>query len=89
MRENAYFNRGRTSGIEMQGRVGMLEKNMGGVDRASRIGLGVALIASAAVGALGSWAYIGIVPVVTGLIGSCPAYTLFGFKTCKTLPPAN
>ncbi len=67
----------------------MLEKNMGGIDRASRIGLGLALIASAAVGALGPWAYVGVVPVITGLIGSCPAYTLFGFKTCKTPPPAN
>lgn len=62
----------------------MLEKNMGGVDRITRVGLGLALIASAAVGALGPWAYIGIVPVITGAIGSCPAYSVFGFKTCKT-----
>lgn len=67
----------------------MLEKNMGGVDRMSRVGLGLALMASAAVGALGPWAYIGVIPVITGALGSCPAYTVFGFKTCKTLPPAD
>ena len=67
----------------------MLEKNMGAVDRMSRIGLGLALIASAAVGALGPWAYIGVIPVITGALGSCPAYSLFGFKTCKTPPPSN
>ena len=62
----------------------MFQKNMGGIDRLSRIGLGLALIASAAVGALGSWAYIGIIPVITGAIGSCPLYSVIGIKTCKT-----
>jgi Inner membrane protein YgaP-like, transmembrane domain len=28
------------------------------------------------------WGWIGLVPLVTGLVGWCPAYTLFGFKTC-------
>lgn len=62
----------------------MLEKNMGGLDRATRFALGVLLIVSAYVGALGAWAYIGIIPVITAAIGSCPAYSLFGFKTCKS-----
>lgn len=62
----------------------MLEKNMGGVDRVTRVILGIGLILSAVVGALGPWAYIGVVPVITGSIGSCPAYSIFGFKTCKT-----
>jgi hypothetical protein len=29
------------------------------------------------------WGWIGIVPLTTGLIGWCPAYTLFGINTCK------
>lgn len=62
----------------------MLKKNMGGVDRWSRIGLGLALIASAAVGALGQWAYIGIIPVITGAVGNCPLYSIVGITTCKT-----
>lgn len=62
----------------------MFQKNMGGIDRLSRIGLGLALIASAALGALGPWAYVGIIPVITGAIGSCPLYSVIGITTCKT-----
>jgi hypothetical protein len=62
----------------------MFKKNMGGVDRGLRIAIGVLLIISAAVGALGAWAYVGIVPIVTGLIGNCPAYSIVGIKTCKS-----
>lgn len=62
----------------------MFKKNMGGVDRGLRIAIGVLLIISAAVGALGTWAYVGIVPIVTGLIGNCPAYSIVGIKTCKS-----
>ena len=62
----------------------MFKKNMGGVDRGLRIAIGVLLIISAAVGALGAWAYVGIVPIVTGLMGNCPAYSIVGIKTCKS-----
>lgn len=61
----------------------MFQKNMGGLDRIVRLMLGLALIASAYVGALGAWAYIGVVAVITAALGSCPAYSIFGFKTCK------
>jgi len=30
------------------------------------------------------WGLLGIVPLVTGLIGWCPAYSLFGIRTCST-----
>ena len=40
------------------------------------------LVALAATGTLGAWAWNGVVPLATGLIGSCPAYTLLGFSTC-------
>ena len=30
------------------------------------------------------WGWIGVVPLATGLLGRCPAYTLFGIKTCKS-----
>jgi hypothetical protein len=61
----------------------MVKKNMGGMDRLSRAGLGLALIASAAAGALGPWAYIGIIPVITGAFGVCPLYSALGFTTLK------
>jgi hypothetical protein len=60
------------------------ETNMGTVDRALRVIVGLALIAMAATGTVGIWGWIGVVPVLTALVGFCPAYTLLGFKTCKS-----
>ena len=62
----------------------MFEKNMGGLDRAIRVVVGLGLVAAALNGTLGQWAYIGIVPILTAAMGSCPAYKLIGLKTCKT-----
>lgn len=59
-----------------------LSNNVGTLDRAVRIGAGVLLIALAAMGTIGVWGYIGVVPLLTGVIGTCPAYSLFGFSTC-------
>jgi hypothetical protein len=58
-------------------------KNVGSIDRMLRIVAGIALIALAATGTIGVWGYVGVVPLATALIGWCPAYTLFGIKTCK------
>lgn len=58
-------------------------KNAGTIDRAVRAIVGIALIALTLTGQLGVWGWIGIVPLATALIGWCPAYTLFGIKTCK------
>ena len=60
-----------------------MAKNVGGVDRVLRIVVGLALIGATAAGLLPIWGWIGIVPLATGLIGWCPAYLPFGFKTCK------
>ncbi len=57
--------------------------NEGGVDRILRVVVGLALIALVFVGPQTPWGWIGIVPLLTGLIGWCPAYLLFGIKTCK------
>lgn len=58
--------------------------NVGTVDRAARIVVGLGLIALAATGTVGVWGWIGVVPVLTGALGVCPAYSLLGVKTCKT-----
>ena len=60
----------------------MLAKNVGSIDRLLRIILGVALIALAALGKIGPWGYIGVVPLLTGLMSSCPLYSLIGVNTC-------
>ncbi len=61
-----------------------MQANVGGIDRVVRIAVGAILIGLAATGTVGVWGYIGVVPLLTGLIGWCPAYLPFGFKTCKT-----
>ncbi|WP_184195127.1 YgaP family membrane protein [Chitinimonas taiwanensis] len=59
-----------------------MKTNVGNIDRALRIGGGLALIGLALTGAIGVWGYLGVVPLATGLFRFCPAYTLFGFSSC-------
>jgi hypothetical protein len=64
----------------------MLKKNVGTLDRTIRILFGLALIAGYFMNSDGaySWLYLlGIVPLATGLIGSCPPYALLGINTCS------
>ncbi|MGQ0596089.1 YgaP family membrane protein [Aquabacterium sp.] len=60
-----------------------MKANVGGLDRAARITVGVVLVALAATGPVGVWGWIGLVPIATGLSGWCPAYLPFGISTCK------
>lgn len=57
--------------------------NEGNWDRALRIAGGLALMAQALTGAIGYWGWIGVVPLATGLVGSCPLYNVLGLKTCR------
>jgi hypothetical protein len=52
--------------------------NVGNLDRALRILVGLALIGLAASGKIGLWGYIGIVPLLTGLAARCPLYSVLG-----------
>jgi hypothetical protein len=58
-----------------------MQKNVGGIDKIARIVVGIALIVWALAGGP-VWAWIGVLPLATGLLGWCPAYTLLGIKTC-------
>lgn len=60
-----------------------MNSNVGGIDRVLRIVVGVALVAWALLGGP-AWAWIGVVPLATGLIGWCPAYLPLGMSTCRT-----
>ena len=53
------------------------------LERALRIVVGLALLSLAFLGPKTAWGYIGAVPLLTGLIGSCPLYTVFGISTCS------
>ena len=62
--------------------------NVGTIDKVVRIVVGAALVALTFVGpytqTLYPWGLIGLVPLATGLIGWCPAYSLFGIRTNKS-----
>ena len=64
-----------------------MTQNVGGIDRTLRILIGLALIAAAATGTVGWWGYLGVVPLLTGLVGWCPPYALFGWNTCAMKKP--
>jgi hypothetical protein len=53
------------------------------IERVLRVIVGVALLGMVFVGPQSLWGIVGVVPLLTGLLGSCPAYTLLGFSTCK------
>jgi Protein of unknown function (DUF2892) len=58
--------------------------NVGTIDRTLRVVAGLALVGMAVTGTLGAWAWIGVVPLLTGIIGFCPAYKLIGMNTTCT-----
>jgi hypothetical protein len=61
-----------------------MTKNVGSLDRTLRIVAGLVLLSLTVIGPKTPWGLIGIVPLLTALIGWCPAYTLLGIRTCKT-----
>ncbi len=56
--------------------------NVGTIDRALRVFVGLALISLAFVGPQTPWGWIGLLPLATGLLGWCPPYALLGINTC-------
>jgi hypothetical protein len=60
----------------------MFKSNVGGVDKLLRIAVGIVLIALVFVGPKTAWGWIGVVPLVTGLLNTCPLYSLLGLNTC-------
>lgn len=60
-----------------------MKKNIGNPERIIRILAGLAIISLAFWGPQSPWAYLGIVPLATGLIGWCPPYAMLGISTCK------
>lgn len=61
-----------------------MQANVGGMDKIARIVVGLALLTMTVVGPKTMWGLIGVVPLATGLLNFCPAYTLLGINSCKT-----
>lgn len=57
------------------------------IDRTLRVIAGLVLITLAATGTVGVWGWIGVLPLVTGIVGFCPGYAIFGMSTCATKKP--
>ena len=60
----------------------VLSRNEGKVDRGIRVLLGLGLLSLVFVGPQTPLGWIGLVPLVTGLVGTCPLYSLLGVSTC-------
>lgn len=57
--------------------------NIGGLDRIIRVVIGIILIALTALKVISPWGWLGIILILTGTFRYCPAYSLFGLRTCK------
>jgi hypothetical protein len=60
-----------------------MTKNEGNIDRILRVVLGLALLSIVFVGPQTLWGLIGIIPLATGLLGTCPIYSIIGINTCS------
>jgi hypothetical protein len=60
----------------------MFATNVGAADRNLRIVLGLVLIALVVVGPQTQWGWLGLIPLATGLMRTCPLYALLGLNTC-------
>jgi len=59
-----------------------MKTNEGNLDRILRIAVGLAVLSLAFVGPKTALGYIGLVPLITGLVGICPLYSILGLNTC-------
>ena len=57
-------------------------KNEGTIDRALRVAIGIVLLSLTVLGPQTLWGLVGLIPLVTGLVGYCPVYKLIGLNTC-------
>ncbi len=60
-----------------------MKKNIGTNERLFRILFGAGLSSFAFWGPREAWFLLGLIPLITGLVGWCPPYALIGFNTCK------
>ncbi|KIC27645.1 YgaP family membrane protein [Leisingera sp. ANG-M6] len=59
-----------------------MPRNEGTLDRALRIILGLILLSLVFTGPQTLWGLIGLIPLLTGLMGYCPLYQMIGLSTC-------
>lgn len=60
----------------------MFARNEGTIDRVLRVILGLAVLSLVFIGPKTNWGYLGLIPLLTGLVGYCPLYRIVGLNTC-------
>ena len=60
----------------------ILPRNESALDRGLRAALGIGLLSLVFVGPETAWGWLGLIPLTTAALGSCPAYTILGLSTC-------
>lgn len=61
----------------------VMERNIGTLERALRVSGGIVLLAMVVAGPQTVWGLLGILPLLTGLSGWCPPYSVLGISTCR------
>lgn len=59
-----------------------MKVNEGAVDRTIRVIGGIGILSLAFIGPQTPWAYLGVIPLLTGIVGFCPLYAVLGVNTC-------
>lgn len=60
-----------------------MKTNEGKVDRVVRIIVGLILLSLVFIGPQTLGGLVGLVPLLTGVVGFCPLYKVLGFNTCS------
>lgn len=60
-----------------------MTQNIGNIDRILRIVAGLVLVSLIFIGPKSWWGLVGIVPLATAFMRSCPAYSILGVNTCE------
>jgi hypothetical protein len=61
-----------------------MKKNVGSIDQFVRLLIGLGALSLIFVGPKTWWGLLGLIPLFTASLGSCPLYSLFGISTCRT-----
>lgn len=59
-----------------------MKTNAGNFDRGIRILIGIAVLSLVFLGPQTAWGWVGLVPLITGVVGFCPLYKVLGVNTC-------
>jgi len=60
-----------------------MPRNEGAIDRVLRVVVGLVVLSLVFIGPKTPLGWIGVVPLITGVVGFCPVYALLGLRTCK------